>query len=122
MKQFLCFLSAALSVLGLSGCTPAAPEKPPVAISELAGTLLPLTKERFGGETFLVYDLSQPVLSSPASYTGIDEMAWTVVAGCALSDGKTGGAVGIIPTTKITASLLREAKGGKFQKLLVECR
>jgi hypothetical protein len=119
-------ISIAFPVVALlSACSPVTPppaHTPPAKIESLAGLLLDQAQRLFHGDPRIAYDLSAPILNIPASGSLTTEHDWTVVAGCSAEKNGSGSALGVIKTGAATPAILKDAREGAYQHLLVECR
>ena len=109
----------------LSACTVTSPRpthSPRATIEALAGLSIDQAQKLFHGDPQIEYDLSAPILNTPASGSLATEFDWTVVAGCAASNKGNGSALGVIKSGAVTPAILRSARKGAYQHLLVECR
>jgi hypothetical protein len=116
------------TVVLLSACVPVAPRptteptEKTVRITALAGLSLDQAQRLFHGDPRIAYDLSAPILNIPASGSLTTEHDWTVVAGCSAEKNGSGSALGVIKTGAATPAILKHAREGAYQHLLVECR
>lgn len=109
----------------LSACTVTAPRPTHslrATIEVLAGLSIDQARKHFHGDPQIEYDLSAPILNTPASGSLATESDWTVVAGCPATKTAEGSALGVIKSGAVTPAILQSARKGAFQHLLVECR
>ncbi len=107
-----------LALLGislvLSGCTGG--DKEPVSV---VGETLDVARKVLPDDTLLIYDLSDPILGLPSTYSdGDPQPGWLVVVQC---DANQAEALGVIPVAESTPEIVDDATAGEFNQYLVEC-
>ena len=107
-----------LALLGislvLSGCTGG--DQEPVSV---VGETLDVARNVLPEGTLLIYDLSDPILELPSTYSdGDPQPGWLVVVQC---DADQAEALGVIPVADSTPEILDDATAGEFDQYLVEC-
>ena len=67
----------------------------------------------------IVYDLSDPVVSTPATFEMAHIRDFSVVLNCSAEDHVV---LGVIPTSAMTEDVVVRSRRGEFDSLLEECR
>lgn len=110
-------VAAASLLMLLTGCT-SAPEPTPTP-ADVVGFTLEEARDVITVDAVLIYDLSEPVLEQPPTYSdGQPQDEWTVIVQCTADNGF---AMGVIPTVDATSEVLAEARDGVYRDLLTEC-
>lgn len=112
-------VSVFVTLVAISGCTSSENPKPDPKLPSFVGSHLSDLRPAIGSRTFLIYDVSEPVLGlAPLYNDGQPQDKWTVVAQCT-SKGTL--AVAVLPSDGVTEEIASDAASGDYESTLTEC-
>jgi hypothetical protein len=113
------------AVLLLAGCSSTAQPPSATDLSGAIGNTLLQVREGFSAQVSPVYDLSPGVLDKPSTFSaGSPGGQWVVIAACPAQSPNPSAdmAVGVVPQEDYNATIERNARDGRYDKLLTECK
>lgn len=113
------------AVLLLAGCSPTGQPPSSADLSGAIGKTLLQVREGFSAQVSPVYDLSPGVLDKPSTFSaGSPGGQWVVIAACPARspNPSVDMAVGVVPQEDYNEAIERNARDGRYDELLTECK
>lgn len=117
MRKIVGALLAGVAAFSSVGCSTPSPPAP------LTGMTVYQVETSLPDATFVIYDLSTPVLDLEPTFTSLQGSAFTVITACGATTDIGGDVVplGVVATSELTDDMRTKALSGGFDGLLSEC-